>query len=64
MGDVGTPVALTSKRDSGAPVNVEAVDFNIEEGVSILRVTLDNPSTVITPSQKGMLSVLASKTRQ
>ncbi len=51
--EVDTPVVLTTKNESGAPVNVEAVDFNIEDGVSILRVTLDNSSVVINPSQKG-----------
>ncbi|MBE0500149.1 MAG: type IV pilus secretin PilQ [Desulfuromonadales bacterium] len=53
-GSETAPVASTTAHvKNGGPVNVEAVDFKIENGISVLRVTLNDSSTVIKPSQKG-----------
>ena len=37
----------------GVQVNVEAVDFSVEDDASILRVTLNASSALIKPTQKG-----------
>jgi len=45
-------VATTRSSVSGAPVNVEAVDFDIENGESIVRITLSGPAQTIEPTVK------------
>jgi type IV pilus assembly protein PilQ len=46
-------VSREKATQTGAPANVEAVDFDIEDGMSVLRITLNDSSTVIMPNQKG-----------
>jgi type IV pilus assembly protein PilQ len=38
---------------TGGPVTVEAVDFTVEDGFSVLRIKLNGQPEVIDPSQKG-----------